>query len=167
MPLHCLTHTSSSMAPVLTHEQFLKYWQGHRRLTRRTIEAFPDDRTFTTFSVGEMRPFAKLINEFFSMSVPTLVGIVSGEWTMGQHSPPATRAEALERWDADTARIESLWSRIPEGRFQETDTTFSGYETRLNDLLFYVIDNEVHHRSQGYVYLRALGVVPPQFPDRS
>ena len=35
------------------------------------------------------------------------------------------------------------------------------------DLLFYIIDNEVHHRGQGFVYLRALGVEPPQFPDRS
>lgn len=154
------------MAPVLTYEQLLGYWQGHRRLMRHTIEAFPNDTAFTTFSVGGMRPFAKLVNEFFSMSVPTLVGIISGEWIMGQHAPPTTREEALKRWDADTAQIDSLWPRIPEGRLQETDTTFSGYETRVNDLLFYVIDNEVHHRGQGYVYLRALSVVPPQFPDR-
>ena len=166
-PLHSKVRTKSNMASILTHEQLLEYWQGHRRLTCRTIEAFPDNTSFATFSVGEMRPFAKLVNEFFSMSVPTLVGIVTREWKMGQHSPPTTRAEALERWDTDTARIDSLWPRIPEGRLQETEATFSGYETRLNDLLFYVIDNEVHHRGQGYVYLRALGVTPPQFPDRS
>jgi uncharacterized damage-inducible protein DinB len=28
------------------------------------------------------------------------------------------------------------------------------------------IDNEVHHRGQGYVYLRALGVEPPPFWER-
>ena len=155
------------MTSVLTHEQLLEYWQGHRRLTRRTIEVFPDDTAFATFSVGEMRPFAKIVNEFFSMSVPTLVGVVSGEWTMGKNAPPTSRAEALERWDADTDRINSLWPGIPGGRLQETEVTFSGYKTRVNDLLFYVIDNEVHHRGQVYVYLRALGVVPPQFPDRS
>jgi hypothetical protein len=33
-------------------------------------------------------------------------------------------------------------------------------------LLLYVIDNEVHHRAQGFVYLRALGVEPPPFYDR-
>ena len=155
------------MTSVLTHEQLLEYWQGHRRLTRRTIEAFSDDTTFASFSVSGMRPFAKLVNEFFSMSVPTLVGIVSGEWIMREEAPPTTREEALRRWDADTTQIEILWPRIPEERLQETDTTFSGYETRVNDLLFYVIDNEVHHRSQGYVYLRALGIVPPQFPERN
>ena len=30
----------------------------------------------------------------------------------------------------------------------------------------YLIDNEVHHRGQGYVCLRALGVEPPPFRER-
>ena len=29
-----------------------------------------------------------------------------------------------------------------------------------------VIDNEIHHRGQGYVYLRALGIEPPPFYER-
>ena len=28
----------------------------------------------------------------------------------------------------------------------------------LHNLILYVIDNEIHHRGQGYVYLRALGI---------
>ncbi len=155
------------MDTVLTHNQLLDHWLGHRRLTRRVIEAFPDEEAFTTFAVGEMRPFAVLVNEFLSMAVPTLQGIVSGEWPTERRDPPATRAEALVRWDADTEQIKALWPQIPEGRFQETDTAFGQWEMRVGDLLFYVIDNEVHHRGQGYVYLRALGVEPPQFPDRS
>jgi uncharacterized damage-inducible protein DinB len=30
----------------------------------------------------------------------------------------------------------------------------------------YWIDNEIHHRGQAYVYLRALGIEPPAFYDR-
>lgn len=33
--------------------------------------------------------------------------------------------------------------------------------SRVADL--YLVDNEVHHRAQGYVYLRALGIVPPSW----
>ncbi|NLG08337.1 MAG: damage-inducible protein DinB, partial [Deinococcales bacterium] len=33
-------------------------------------------------------------------------------------------------------------------------------------LVQYAIDNEIHHRAQGYVYLRALGVEPPPFWER-
>ena len=32
--------------------------------------------------------------------------------------------------------------------------------------VLYGIDNEVHHRGQGYVYLRALGITPPAFYER-
>lgn len=155
------------MDTILTRDQLLDYWLGHRRVTRRVIEAFADDESFTTFSIGGMRPFAVLVNEFLSMSVPTLTGIVSGTWPMDQQEPPSTRGEALARWDADTERIEALWSQIPEGRFQESVTAFGEWTMPVWDLLFYVIDNEVHHRGQGYAYLRALGVEPPQFPDRS
>ena len=43
----------------LSAEDVLKHWQGHRRLTRKVIEAFPEDKLFT-FSVGVMRPFSEL-----------------------------------------------------------------------------------------------------------
>jgi uncharacterized damage-inducible protein DinB len=41
------------------------------------------------------------------------------------------------------------------------------YPGVVHDLILYVIDNEIHHRGQGYVYLRALGIEPPAFYDRS
>jgi uncharacterized damage-inducible protein DinB len=154
-------------APILKPDQLLDHWLGHRRLTRRTIEAFPDDKTFTTYSVGGMRPFAVLVNEFLGMAVPTLTGIVSREWPMEKHDAPATRAEALRRWDDITSRIEALWAKIPATRFQEIDTAFGQWKMPIWGLLLYIIDNEIHHRGQAFVYLRSLGVEPPQFPDRS
>jgi len=78
----------------------LDHWQGHRRLTRRVIEAF------------------------------------------------------------------SFFSRIPAGRFQETITSFGIYTAPVHWQIFYVIDNEIHHRAQGYVYLRAFGIGPPHFWER-
>ena len=32
--------------PIVTPEGFLAHWQGHRRLTRRATEAFPEDKLF-------------------------------------------------------------------------------------------------------------------------
>ncbi len=49
----------------------------------------------------------------------------------------------------------------------ETLNAFGQYPGVLHDLILYVIDNEIHHRGQGYVYLRALGIEPPAFYDRS
>jgi uncharacterized damage-inducible protein DinB len=46
------------------------------------------------------------------------------------------------------------------------DTAFGQYKGPGYWMIFYAIDNETHHRGQGYVYLRSLGVEPPQFYAR-
>jgi hypothetical protein len=43
-----------TMATFINSQDFLNHWQGHRRVTRRVIEAFPEDKLFT-YSIGGMR----------------------------------------------------------------------------------------------------------------
>ncbi len=147
-----------------TPAELLEHWQGHRRLTRRTIEAFPEDQLFS-FSLGGMRSFGDLALEMLSMGAPMIRGIVSGVW---EYAPPEVegREELLRRWDHSSEEIGTLWQQIPAERFHETITAFGQYTGPMYDLLLYVIDNEVHHRGQGYVYLRVLGIEPPPFYDR-
>jgi hypothetical protein len=57
----------------------LDHWQGHRRLTRRVIAAFPEDKLFT-LSVGSMRPFGEMVKEFLKMTEPIAHGVATGEW---------------------------------------------------------------------------------------
>jgi uncharacterized damage-inducible protein DinB len=157
--------SENSSAVVITPEQLREHWQGHRALTRRVIDAFPDDQLFS-FTVGGMRPFSALAMEFLGMGVPTVRGIVTGEWSSFEEPKPTTKAEILKQWDEATAEIDRLWAQIPPQRFQETDTAFGQYTMPIHGLIHYVIDNEVHHRGQGYVYLRALGIEPPPFWER-
>jgi uncharacterized damage-inducible protein DinB len=154
--------TLSPSASVITPEALLEHWQGHRRLTRRVIEAFPEDQLFT-FSIGGMRPFGALAMEIVSMAAPLLRGIITGGGEQVMNRDPRPKKEVLRLWDESTEQINALWPQIPPRRFQETATAFGQYEGRVHDLLFYVIDNEIHHRGQGYVYLRALGIQPPPF----
>ena len=147
-----------------TPDAMLEHWQGHRRLTRRVIDAFPDDKLFS-LSVGGMRPFGALALEFLSMGVPMLKGIVSGEWDQTPREP-RPKAEILRLWDESTDAIDRLWRQIPVERFGETRTAFGQWPGKVHDLLLYAIDNEIHHRGQGYVYLRALGIEPPPFYER-
>jgi uncharacterized damage-inducible protein DinB len=143
----------------------LKHWQGHRRLTRKTIEAFPEEQLFS-FSIGGMRPFGGLATEMLMMAVPMLEGTVSGTWSSGAPPAASSKAELLARWDAATPRINELFAKSPAAKFAEVITAFGQYTGVLHDLLLYVIDNEIHHRGQGFVYLRALGIEPPGFYDR-
>lgn len=157
--------TESGSVHVITSGQLLDQWQGHRGLTRRVIDAFPENDLFN-YSIGGMRTFAKLAMEFIGMAVPTLQGAITGEWPSAPLEPPGTKADLLKLWDSTTEEIDRLWPTIPPERFQETDTAFGQFTMPIYGLLLYVIDNEIHHRGQGYVYLRALGFEPPPFYDR-
>jgi uncharacterized damage-inducible protein DinB len=149
----------------ITPPALLAHWQGHRRLTRRVIDAFPDDKLFT-FSIGGMRPFGALAMEMITMAVPMVQGAISGDWNASTSRDPRPKKDVLRLWDESTERLNALWPQIPPERFRETLTAFGQYPGVLYDLILYVIDNEIHHRGQGFVYLRALGIEPPPFYER-
>jgi uncharacterized damage-inducible protein DinB len=158
---------TETMTPnVINADALLKSWQGHRRLTRRVIEAFPEDKLFQ-FSVGGMRPFAEMAWEFIRMAVPIVDGVSTGKWEDFKEPKPTTKSELLRLWDAHTAELDEKFPKIPEHRFSEVDKAFGQWENPGIVTIQYAIDNEIHHRGQGYVYLRALGIEPPPFWERN
>ena len=160
------TQTPVATETFISPEYFLSHWQGHRKLTRRVIEAFPDDKLFT-YSLGGMRPFSALAMEMLGMGVPSIKGALTRNWDSFQHNKaPETKQELLQRWDATTAEINELFPQIPVERFAEIDLAFGQWEGPIYWLFLYCIDNEIHHRGQGYVYLRTLGIEPPHFWER-
>lgn len=162
-----------SAATVLTPSQVLAHWQGHRGLTRRVIDAFPDDQLFS-YALGGMRTFAELAMELNRMGATGAHGIATGEWKelpeltegTGLDTAPTTKQGILALWDWSTEHINTVWALARPERFQETDNAFGQWEGPVWWHLCYFIDNEVHHRGQGYVYLRSLGIEPPPFWDR-
>lgn len=154
---------------VITPEALLEHWQGHRRLTRRMIEAFPEKELFN-FSVGGMRPFSELAMEMIRIAAPGMRGIVTGKWEsmeeIAMQTTPQNKEKLLQLWDDVTDEINRLWPQISANRFQEVDVAFGQYEGPIYWNFFYFVDNEIHHRGQGYVYLRALGITPPFFWER-
>ena len=153
---------TSSLPTFITPDALREHWQGHRRLTRRTIEAFPEDKLFS-FAIGGMRTFGALANEMLGMAAPTIEGLVSGDWSAYQEAATTTRDELLRRWDETTTRIDARWPAIPVQHFQDTVTAFGQWTMPAHGLALYLIDNEIHHRGQGYVFLRALNIEPPPF----
>ena len=154
-------------AQVITPEDLLKHWQGHRALTRRVIEAFPE-KDFFEFSIAGMRPFAKLADELLAIAVPGLKGIVTKETKPFTEDSEKLvfKAQYLEKWDEATAEINQYWQKLSIEDFNETFNLFGQYEFPVIQNILYFIDNEVHHRGQGYVYLRALNIEPPFFWER-
>ncbi len=156
---------STALPVVITPEAFLAHWQGHRRLTRRVIAAFPTDE-FSSLSIGGMRPFSALAAEMLGMAGPTTHGVLTGNWEEYAVSKATSQADILAAWDETTTELDRVFPQIPIAKFGETVTAFGQWTMPVHDLFHYVIDNEIHHRGQGYVYLRALGIEPPHFWER-
>lgn len=151
---------------IISKEELLDHWQGHRTLTRKTIEKFPEQELFS-FSIGGMRTFSELVKELLSIAGPGLEGIINNSTDGYNHNLPLNaKEELLAKWDLETPRINELYSQISEERFHENFNLFGEYAFPVIQNIQYFIDNEIHHRAQGFVYLRALNIEPPFFWDR-
>src|SRR5690606_30688819 len=161
------TIKQQTQTQLITPAQLLAHYQGHRGLTRRVIEAFPE-KEFFSFKIGGMRTSAEMSMELLGIAVPGLNEIVTkGSTELNEHFDHGNqKSSILERWDADTEKIEELWNKIPLERYQEHIKLFGQYEGTVQSSILYFIDNEIHHSGQCYVYLRALGIEPPFFYDR-
>jgi uncharacterized damage-inducible protein DinB len=155
--------------PIITSKELLKHWQGHRQLTRRVIDAFPEKELFS-YSIGGMRPFSAMAMELIRIAELGVTQMatrsIDDTGLLYTKSEPATKAALLELWDGVTGVIDRQWPQISDSRFRETEKAFGQYEGTVHSLIFYYFDNEIHHRGQGYVYLRSLGIEPPPFWDR-
>ncbi|MGY4537948.1 putative damage-inducible protein DinB [Mucilaginibacter sp. UYNi724] len=170
-----MTNTAETTATVsvLTANELLQNWQGHRRLSRKVIVAFPE-KDFFEFTIGGMRTYNILAGEMLGLASAGINGVVTGKWEttpaldhFNEEVQLTTKAEFLEAWDEVTDQIDELWPQLTAERFQQTEAAFGQYPNTIINTIFYMIDNEIHHRGQGYVYLRALGIEPPMFWDRS
>ena len=161
------TAVNKETAQVLSPQEFLDHWQGHRRLTRKVIEAFPEKDLFS-YSIGGMRPFAQMVAELLAIAAPGIEEIVSGVPQPFEEGEKfnGSKDVMLQKWDETTEVLERLVPEIGIERYGEKLKLFGQYEGTVISSILYFIDNEIHHRGQGYVYLRALGLEPPAFWER-
>jgi uncharacterized damage-inducible protein DinB len=113
-----------------------------------------------------MRTFGVMGNELLAIAGPMMQGLVTGDWEEYAAKDIDSKAALLAHWDESTKEIDEFWSQLPGDGFTRTVTAFGQFTGPVHWQILYAIDNEIHHRGQGYVYLRALGVAPPAFYER-
>lgn len=168
-----MTTESGSTQMTISPAELLEHWQGHRRLTRKVIELLPEDKLFS-FSIGGMRTFGEMAYELLLMGAPPALGFAQpGTWVKFEDMDtgdliiePKTKNDVLALWDWSTVKIDEYMKEVSAERLREHETMYEQYPGSMWSHLFYLIDNEIHHRGQGYVYLRALGIEPPLFWER-
>ena len=149
------------MKELLTPEALLTNLKDVRALTRNVIEAFPEKELFE-FSVANLRPFSQMVEEFLMITnyifTETLHEKHTPFYTEGQF--PTTKAEVLALWDRATEILDREWTKV--GDYTQPLTIYQ-MTFSFAQWILYAIENESHHRGQGYTYLRALGIEPPFF----
>ena len=165
--MNATTQESKTAFSVVNKEQLLAHWQGHRNLTRKLIETFPE-KDFFEFSIGGMRTMAEMAMELIAIAGPGLQELIEpGSADFKESFEHQNKKESiLKKWDEQTPMINELWEKLPKESFENEHTVFGEYKGTGLSHIFYYIDNEIHHRAQGYVYLRALGIQPPFFWER-
>ncbi len=162
-----MEQTNTKTVDFVSSEDFLNHLLGHRSLTRRVIEVFPE-KEFFEFSIGGMRSFAEQTMELLGIAGPGFKEIVTGhtEELNEQVDHGNSKEKMLQLWDEATEEVTHYFRRITPERFSEEVLLFGKYKGTVWSSILYFTDNEIHHRGQGYVYLRALGIEPPFFWDR-
>jgi uncharacterized damage-inducible protein DinB len=152
-------------------EMMWEHLAGHRRLTVRAIEAFPEDQLFTFQPVDAMRTFDQIAGEILQIEHITITGIATGHWTHWDDQSPYlktnSKSQLLEHFRALHTQSKNLWPTITAARLSEVEPDiWTNQPSSMRSRLEYMLENEIHHRGQGYVYLRMLGVEPPAFYER-
>ena len=149
------------MKELLTPEALLTNLKDVRALTRNVIEAFLEKELFE-FSVANLRPFSQMVEEFLMITnyifTETLHEKHTTFYTEGQF--PTTKAEVLALWDRATEILDREWKEV--GNYTQSLTIYQ-MTFSFAQWILYAIENESHHRGQGYTYLRALNIEPPFF----
>jgi uncharacterized damage-inducible protein DinB len=111
-----------------------------------------------------MRSFGDLMDEIINVEDSIMEGLASGEWKWEpRYKNLASKAEIRAAFEQVRERTQRVYPSITTERLHSIETDAWGATTPNLERLFYMIDNEIHHRAQGYVYLRQLGIEPPAF----
>ena len=65
-------------------DALLEHWEGHRRLTLRVLEAFPEEKLFSYAPAEAMRPFGKMMAEIVNVETCLVDTLMAGTWRFEQ-----------------------------------------------------------------------------------
>ncbi|TDQ36116.1 DinB family protein [Aureibacillus halotolerans] len=150
----------------MTKEEFMERWEGNRRLTIRTVEAFAEEPLFNYTPTEGLRPFSAMMIEILIIEKAYMQGIALDHWEFtNPYENINTKEELLKACEEVREETRTLWPSISPEHFStvKDDPFFGSGEQRHIDRFLYALENENHHRGQGFIYLRMLGIEPPAF----
>ncbi len=143
-----------------------EHLERYRSVTVQTLEMTPEEQLGWRPQEG-LRSFGEQFLHIAQTEDFYAYGVFENDWNRERLQPssePLSRAVLRRHLDETRARTLSRFDALGASRF---DLIISVPNTPvqwpLRSWLWYVVEHEIHHKSQVSLYLRRLGIVPPFF----
>lgn len=151
---------------------FMQVWEDNRILTNNIARTLAAAGAWDKQLVAGMRPFRQLMLEIIGIERWNVRGLAHENWEfedLPKELQTAPANEVMQFSQKVREETRQLWSGIPFEAFIRERPAPAPYIPAGQALgwLTYALENEIHHRGQGFVYLRLLGQEPPAFHIRT
>jgi hypothetical protein len=147
-------------------QRFLETYEQEHEKTMRVLRAFPADKA--EFRPSERCKPARELAWMFALERGLGKSVVLNDAFAKAGPPTGKLPDAPGSWDAVLAAAEQthrefadIVRSIPEEKLDETVKFFTAPKTlgdvRRIDFLWFLLHDEIHHRGQFSIYLRAAG----------
>src|SRR5262249_2574669 len=145
---------------IVTIEPFLKYFSGIRERTMRVARLVPPDKIDWScgagkFTLGDLLRHLAVTERY--LWAENVEGGPSRYISHGKELA-ATYEEVIALMEKLHAESMEFFSRLPQENLQHKCRTPAGSEIQTAKWLRAMVEHEIHHRGQIYLYLGMLGV---------
>jgi uncharacterized damage-inducible protein DinB len=143
--------------------EFLDYWEKVRQRTLRVIACIPEDKYDWSYQPGKfsfadlIRHLAAIERHMYAENVQLKPSRYSGHGKDLADGPAEVRA-FLDRMHQESVEI---FGRLNQDDFNRKCVTPGGASITVWKWLRAMVEHEVHHRGQIYLYLGILGIPTP------
>jgi uncharacterized damage-inducible protein DinB len=147
-----------------TLTNFIQNWRRIHRQTVKLMQVAPDDK-YDWKTCESAMTLGGLMNHFPQAEAGLAHAIAHDKMPSERPAPINNTAELIAAFDASHEAAVALVSTLGPERLSETITPFHPSRPMTREQLLYgMLEHEIHHRGQLYTYLRMLGAeVPPLF----
>lgn len=147
-------------------KHFTEVWERENAITRRVLHAVPPEQA--EFRPTEQMKTARELAFVFTLDQGGIAAALSGEWTWPPEFPkaaPETLEEVLGAFEASTAAVRHALANVLVARLDEKVPFYVGPKTpgdvTVQELIWFLVHDTVHHRGQLSTYLRVMGAKVP------
>jgi uncharacterized damage-inducible protein DinB len=151
---------------ITSMSSFLQYYERIRQRTNKLVTLIPPDKIDWTYKTGKFT-LGDLVRHIAAIERFMFAECVSGKQSRYKGCGPEYGAAFDEVVDFfNRMHIESLeiFGNMGDGRLNDNCKTPAGEDIRVWKWLRAMVEHEVHHRGQLYIYMSLLGIeTPPLF----